>query len=139
MDLPAAEQVLPAEGPLQVIEGSPISFTIELVPESEPNEGLEAAEANAQAKDDQAVGQLDDQAIVQAVGQLGDQPVGQLGDQAVGQLGDQAVVQLGDQAVVQPRDQAEVKRLVDQALIYFRSVYIKDGQLVSFSFLVSRA
>ena len=28
---------------------------------------------------------------------------------------------------------------VDQALAYFRSFYVKDGQLVSFSFLVSRA
>ena len=40
------------------------------------------------------------------------------------------------------RDQAEVKRqaeLVDQALAYFRSFNVKDGQLVSFSRLVSRA
>ena len=99
--LPAEEQVLPAEEQVvQVLEGSPIAFTMEVVGQSEPNEG-----------------------------QLGDQAVGQLGDQAVGQLGNQAVGLPGDQAV----------ELVDQALAYFRNFYTKDGQLVSFSFPVSRA
>ena len=100
MDLPAEEQVL------HVIEGLPIPFMMELVPQSEPNKGLKVAEASDQA------------------------------------VGDQTVGQQCNQAEVQPRHQAEVKRqaeLVDQALAYFRSFYAKDGQLVSFSFLVSRA
>ena len=59
LDLLAEEQVLPAEEQvLHVIEGSPIPFTIELEPESEPNEGLGAAEASAVGQQsDPAVGQ----------------------------------------------------------------------------------
>ena len=81
LDLLAEEQVLPAEEQvLHVIEGSPIPFTIELEPESEPNEGLGAAEASA-------VGQQSDP----AVGQQFDPAVGQQCDPAVGQQSDPAV------------------------------------------------
>ena len=137
LDLLAEEQVLPAEEQvLHVIEGSPIPFTIELEPESEPNEGLGAAEASAVGQQsDPAVGQQSDPAVGQqfdpAVGQQCDPAVGQQSDPAVGQQSDPAMGQQSDPAVGQQSDPAV-------ALAYFRRFYAKDGKMVSFSFPVAR-